>query len=162
MNQTYECITYNSPVGILELKATNQGLFWLKKSYELKGTSSKNIHLSHAVNWLDYYFSQMHPPKQLPALDLNGTEFQMNVWNVLLTVPFGQNRSYRQIEQIYNQRHNAHTSPRAIGKAIASNPVWIIIPCHRIIYNNGKPGGYAGGSDMKIALQKIEQYSKKD
>lgn len=84
--------------------------------------------------------------------DLRSTEFQQQVWQALLTIPPGQTRSYRQIaEQI--GRPNA---VRAVGTACGSNPISILIPCHRVIRSDGSYQGYHWGIEMKTRLLAAE------
>lgn len=82
-----------------------------------------------------------------------GTEFQQRVWRELMKIPYGETRSYEEIA-------NAAGSPgasRAVGGACKKNPIWLIIPCHRVIGKNGQLTGYAGGTEMKERLLALEQ-----
>ena len=81
-------------------------------------------------------------------LDFVGTEFQKKVWSALLTIPFGETRSYAQIaEQIGNPK-----AVRAVARACASNPVSIVVPCHRVIREDGSLAGYRWGLSRKEQL----------
>jgi methylated-DNA-[protein]-cysteine S-methyltransferase len=81
-----------------------------------------------------------------------GTEFQKKVWNALLTIPFGETRSYREIAtQVGNSR-----ATRAVGAASGRNPLSIVAPCHRVIGASGDLTGFAGGLPRKAALMAIE------
>lgn len=85
--------------------------------------------------------------------DTTGTPFQKKVWEALLTIPFGETRSYRQIaEQIGHPR-----AMRAVGAANGKNPLSIVAPCHRVIGSNGKLTGFAGGLTVKAFLLQLEQ-----
>ena len=85
-------------------------------------------------------------------LDFSGTKFQKDVWHALLTIPFGETRSYCQIaKQIGHPK-----AVRAVGAANSKNPVSIITPCHRVIGSNGKLIGFAGGLDIKARLLELE------
>jgi O-6-methylguanine DNA methyltransferase len=86
------------------------------------------------------------------ALDLRGTPFQRAVWAVLLEIPYGETRSYRQIAQEVG-RPNA---VRAVGAANAANPVSLVVPCHRVIGADGRLTGYGGGTDVKARLLAME------
>ena len=87
------------------------------------------------------------------ALVFQGTDFQKKVWQALLTIPFGETRSYKQIaEQIGNVK-----AVRAVGAANGKNPISIIAPCHRVVGANGKLVGFAGGLENKEILLKIEK-----
>ncbi|MBW0012045.1 methylated-DNA--[protein]-cysteine S-methyltransferase [Mycobacterium sp.] len=86
-------------------------------------------------------------------LDPRGTEFQRRVWNALLTIPYGETRSYGAIaEQI-----GAPGCARAVGWANGHNPIAIVIPCHRVIGANGSLTGYGGGLDRKRSLLELEK-----
>jgi methylated-DNA-[protein]-cysteine S-methyltransferase len=85
-------------------------------------------------------------------LDFTGTEFQKKVWQALLTIPFGETRSYSQIaEQI-----GSPSAVRAVGAANGRNPISIIAPCHRVIGASGKLTGFAGGLEAKELLLTLE------
>jgi methylated-DNA-[protein]-cysteine S-methyltransferase len=87
------------------------------------------------------------------ALDLRGTEFQRRVWKALLTIPYGETRSYGEIaEQI-----GAPGSARAVGWANGHNPIAIVVPCHRVIGASGRLTGYGGGLDRKRTLLELEK-----
>ena len=86
-------------------------------------------------------------------LDLSGaTAFQRAVWKVTRLIPYGETRSYAWVaEQI-----KMPAAARAVGQALARNPLPIIIPCHRVVASHGKLGGYNGGVDMKKRLLQLE------
>ncbi len=84
--------------------------------------------------------------------ELEGTEFQKKVWQALLTIPYGETRSYKDIAiAVGNPK-----ASRAVGMANNKNHIAIIVPCHRVIGSNGKLVGYAGGLDVKEALLRVE------
>jgi methylated-DNA-[protein]-cysteine S-methyltransferase len=86
-------------------------------------------------------------------LDLRGTEFQRRVWQALLTIPYGETRSYGEIaEQI-----GAPGAARAVGLANGHNPIAIVVPCHRVIGASGSLTGYGGGLDRKRTLLELEK-----
>lgn len=86
-------------------------------------------------------------------LELRGTEFQQRVWKALLTIPYGETRSYGEIaEQI-----GAPGSARAVGWANGHNPIAIVVPCHRVIGASGSLTGYGGGLDRKRTLLELEK-----
>ncbi len=89
-------------------------------------------------------------------LDINGTPFQRKVWEAISKVPYGETRTYEEIATITG---NAK-SQRAVANACATNPVPLIIPCHRILRKNGTLGGYGPGIDKKIMILKIEKEKK--
>jgi len=108
--------------------------------------------LMQTISQLDDYFSNKRTTFELPLL-MAGTDFQEQVWQTLLKVPFGQTLSYQQLAQ--NIAHKK--AVRAVANANAANAISIIIPCHRIIGINGKLVGYAGGLAAKQGLLELEQ-----
>ena len=84
-------------------------------------------------------------------LDLRGTDFQKRCWRALLEIPYGETRSYREIAQRVET-----TGYRAVGMANHTNPIPIVVPCHRVIAANGTLCGYGGGLDTKRWLLRLE------
>ena len=89
-------------------------------------------------------------------LDLRGTQFQLDVWRKLSRIPYGETRSYGDIARSLGRP----LSSRAVGMANHSNPVALIVPCHRVVQSDGSLGGYAGGVDLKRQLLEHEQLLK--
>ena len=86
-----------------------------------------------------------------------GTNFQKEVWDILLKIEYGQTITYKDIAvRLAKSRGLQHMACQAVGNAVGHNPIAIIIPCHRVLGQKGKLVGYAGGIDKKIALLKIE------
>lgn len=148
-----------SPVGILKLVASDKGLvaiLWENDNpnrVRLGQISEDKNHqmLLEVERQLNAYFTGTLK-KFSVKLDFVGTEFQKNVWGALLTIPFGETRSYGQIaKQIGNPK-----AVRAVGAANGKNPISIIVPCHRVIGSNGKLTGFAGGLEAKACLLNIE------
>lgn len=111
--------------------------------------------LDRALHQLEEYFMGNRKEFDLP-LELKGTLFQQNVWNALLTIPYGETRSYKDIAiQIRNEK-----ACRAVGMANHKNPIGIIIPCHRVVGAGGSLTGYAGGLEKKQYLLELEQNYK--
>ena len=107
--------------------------------------------IKEAFAQLSEYFSGKRKTFNLPLL-LKGTDFQKQVWQALLKIPFGETRSYKQIaEAIGNPK-----AVRAVGMANNKNPLLIVVPCHRVIGANGKLVGYAVGLDKKEYLLRLE------
>ena len=128
-------------------------------------------HIAAACAWLDAYFAGKRPP-ETPPLHLLGTPFQLEVWNLLLAIPYGQTTSYGALAQELERRraqcaealgqrpdgqNPTRTSARAVGGAVGRNSVSIIVPCHRVLGANGSITGYAGGLERKKALLALEQ-----
>ena len=107
--------------------------------------------LVRAERQLAEYFAGQRRQFEL-ELDFTGTDFQKQVWQALLTIPFGETRSYRDIaRQIGNE-----TAVRAVGAANGRNPISIIAPCHRVIGASGALTGFAGGLAAKELLLSLE------
>ena len=87
-------------------------------------------------------------PKNLPPLDLAGTEFQKRVWNALRKISAGKTKSYGEIAQAIGKPK----AVRAVGGACGANPVPVLVPCHRVLAANKKLGGFSGGLDWKRNL----------
>lgn len=90
----------------------------------------------------------------IPYEFITGTEFQKNVWQLLPHVAYGTTSSYLRLATTLL----SYRATRAIGAAVARNPISIIVPCHRIIGHDGKITGYAGGLERKMALLTLEQH----
>jgi methylated-DNA-[protein]-cysteine S-methyltransferase len=100
---------------------------------------------------LEEYFAGRRREFALP-LDPSGTAFQRRVWDALLTIPFGETRTYAQIA-----RQIGHPSAmRAVGAANGRNPLSIVVPCHRVVGSTGALTGFAGGLDVKAYLLALE------
>lgn len=156
---TYAFKSMPSPVGTLKLIASDKGLtaiLWQDddpKRIRLQPVKEGLKHpvLLEAERQLKQYFAGKLKTFTLP-LDFVGTEFQKKVWAALLTIPFGETRSYGEIaKQIGNPK-----AVRAVGAANGKNPLSIIAPCHRVIGANGTLTGFAGGLEIKAYLLKLE------
>jgi methylated-DNA-[protein]-cysteine S-methyltransferase len=113
--------------------------------------------LAETERQLNEYFAGKRNCFEL-ELDFAGTEFQRKVWEALLTIPFGETRSYGEIAvQIGNTK-----AVRAVGAATGKNPISIITPCHRVIGASGDLTGFAGGLGAKKMLLTLESGVKKD
>jgi methylated-DNA-[protein]-cysteine S-methyltransferase len=107
--------------------------------------------VEEAVRQLRAYFEGRLWRFDLP-LDPRGTPFQLRVWRELLAIPYGETRSYRWVAE----RAGSPTAVRAAGAANGSNPIAIVVPCHRVIGSNGKLTGYGGGLPLKRTLLELE------
>ncbi len=151
--------TTETPVGNLKLVASNNGLaaiLWendnLKRfSFAKLEENKTNLILLKWEKQLQEYFARKRKSFDVD-LDFVGSDFQKKVWQVLLTIPFGETRSYTQIAtQICNPK-----ASRAVGAAIGKNPIAIIAPCHRVIGSSGKLAGFSGGLEVKAFLLEME------
>lgn len=147
----------DSPIGLLTLAGRGSVLTNLRmvdQTYEPSRTdwSPNPQAFGEAVEQLGAYFAGelTHFDVQL---DLRGTEFQRRVWQALLTIPYGETRSYGDIaEQIA-----APGAARAVGLANGHNPIAIVVPCHRVIGANGSLTGFGGGLGRKRTLLELEK-----
>ena len=105
-----------------------------------------------AAAQLEEYFLGERQEFDLPLSPV-GTPFQMAVWEALKTIPYGETRSYGQIAAAVGNPKGS----RAVGMACNRNPIWIVIPCHRVVGSTGKLTGYEGGLDMKRTLLDLEK-----
>jgi methylated-DNA-[protein]-cysteine S-methyltransferase len=149
----------DSPVGQLTLVANGESLaaiLWENDTPnrvrvgEMLEDNDRPV-LIDTERQLNEYFSGTRHEFDL-ALDFQGTEFQKKVWQALLTIPFGQTRSYSEIAaQIGNVN-----AVRAVGAANGRNPISIVAPCHRVIGASGDLTGFAGGLANKMLLLSLE------
>lgn len=157
---TFAFTIFPSPVGALKLVASDAGLaaiLWENDRADrvrLGAMAADDAHpvLVETRRQLTDYFAGKLTAFTVP-LDFRGTDFQKSVWAALLTIPFGETRSYAQIaEQV-----GRPTAFRAVGAANGKNPISIIAPCHRVIGTNGSLTGFAGGLAGKDYLLRLER-----
>ena len=132
---------YKTPIGTAKIVGDENGIISitvLDKTVEI--TTKIPECLKDCVTQLNEYFTGTRTNFNL-KLNPKGTSFQKSVWNELLNVPFGKTRSY--LEQ--SKQLGDIKAIRAVASANGKNPIWIVIPCHRIIGSNGSLTGYAGG-----------------
>lgn len=132
---------YKTPIGTAKIVGDENGIISitvLDKTVEI--TTKTPECLKDCVTQLNEYFTGTRTNFNL-KLNPRGTSFQKSVWNELLNVPFGKTRSY--LEQ--SKQLGDIKAIRAVASANGKNPIWIVIPCHRIIGSNGSLTGYAGG-----------------
>lgn len=166
MNTHY--ISYcDSPLGRLLLEADDIGLtgLWFdghKQFLENDWIGCRENALpifDKTVRWLEIYFTGCEPDFTVP-IHMTGTDFQMDVWRILLSIPYGKTVTYGNIaRQIAEKRGMRRMSARAVGQAVGRNPISIIVPCHRVVGANGSLTGYGGGLGNKIMLLKLEEGS---
>ncbi|MEO6186229.1 MAG: methylated-DNA--[protein]-cysteine S-methyltransferase [Steroidobacteraceae bacterium] len=152
--------TVATPVGQLKIVASDLGvaaILWENDSpcrvpFPGMVESSSHPALLQTEKQLGEYFAGGRTAFELP-LDFVGTEFQKKVWHALLTIPFGETRSYAQIASTLGSPR----ATRAVGAASGRNPISIVAPCHRVIGANGALTGFAGGLAAKRYLLDMEQ-----
>jgi O-6-methylguanine DNA methyltransferase len=110
--------------------------------------------------WVEQLLSHIdgqHPHLDLP-LDVQATAFQWSVWEKLRAIPYGSTRSYSDIARAMGRP----TATRAVARACATNPVALVIPCHRVVREDKGPGGYRWGLERKRALLERERSLAKE
>lgn len=155
--------TYTSPLGPIVIESDGQAITSLRFSSEQacdistaqekapKETTTTIPIIVETLQWLDDYFAGKRPCN-VPQLNPQGTAFQKRVWQALLTIWYGQTKTYGEIAKMVDCR-----SAQAVGQAVGANPIALIIPCHRVIASNGQLGGYAYGIKIKKRLLELEQ-----
>ena len=146
----------NTPLGKTKITGDENGILSVIVSDD-KLTLSKSIpkELKECVAQLDEYFKGSRQQFQI-KLNPEGTEFQKRVWNELLKIPYGKTISYLEV----TKKLGDAKAIRAVANANGKNPVWIIIPCHRVIGSDGSLTGYAGGLHRKKWLLDHENPAK--
>jgi methylated-DNA-[protein]-cysteine S-methyltransferase len=158
-SKAYLSTTIRSPVGALTLIGSDAGLAAILWENDRPGRVRLAVGAREATHpilraterQLGEYFAGRRRTFDLP-LDFAGTEFQKRVWHALLTIPYGETRSYAQIAQ----QIGCPKAVRAVGAANGRNPISIIAPCHRVIGSTGKLTGFAGGLAVKAQLLRLE------
>lgn len=146
---------YASPIGKIGIAEKNDAICQVFFSTEAPPdgfTLQKSPVIERAERQLTEYFSGSRKEFDLP-LNLGGTAFQTTVWQALQTIPAGETRSYKDIAVMIGKPGGS----RAVGMANNRNPVAIIVPCHRVIGQDGSLTGYAGGLAVKQYLLEHEK-----
>lgn len=156
---------YDSPLGGITLASDGETLIglWFDDQKYFADTLSENHErrklpiFELTDKWLDNYFSGKEPDFT-PPLSMKTTSFRKAVWEIMLTIPYGQTMTYGEIAEIIaKQKGIEKMSAQAVGGAVGHNSISLIIPCHRVVGANGTLTGYAGGIDKKIWLLEMEQ-----
>lgn len=157
-------INYTSPLGHIRILSDGKAITGLYTEF-WNGRALANIDfadgsslpcLIQTAQWLDIYFAG-NKPDFTPPLNPSGSDFQHEVWKILLTIPYGGLMTYGDIAHTIAQRRGKEKmSAQAVGGAVGANPISIIIPCHRVIGAKGNLTGYAGGLKSKTDLLKLE------
>lgn len=155
---------YDSPLGGITIASDGEALtgLWFdgQKYYadtlDAEHEDAELPIFEQTKKWLDIYFSGkdpgFHPPVRMKA-----TEFRKTVWEIMLSIPFGQTMTYGEIADIIAKRKGIERmSARAVGGAVGHNPISLVVPCHRVVGTDGSPTGYAGGIAKKVKLLEME------
>lgn len=138
-----------TPIGSLSYRLDASGALVRLSLGSTDGDGGRSADLERQI---EQYFARERTRFDFP-LAMQGTPFQRSVWQVLMTIPFGQTRSYQQVAEALGRP----SATRAVGAANGANPIALIVPCHRVIGSNGKLTGYAGGLEVKARLLDFEQ-----
>lgn len=157
---TFATATIPSPTGDLTLIASDAGLtaiLWgddpaMQARYAPRRQDRDHSVIAATIRQLEEYFAGTRTSFDLP-LDPVGTAFQRDVWRALLTIPYGETRSYADLACAIGRP----TATRAVGAANGRNPLPIVTPCHRVIGSNGRLTGFAGGLPNKQLLLALEE-----
>jgi methylated-DNA-[protein]-cysteine S-methyltransferase len=155
MTTTYQTFleTKIGTLGIAEEEQFLTHLFFHRKKSPTNAVEKWTPFLRSVAQEIKEYLSGKRTTFDIP-LKLTGTEFRLSVWNALLTIPYGETRSYGEIaKQIGNAK-----ACRAVGMANHWNPIAIIVPCHRVIGANGSLTGFGGGLPLKQQLLDLEHF----
>lgn len=147
---------YHSPVGDIRLEYEDGAVTALKNAGADVKADAPNELTELVFRQLDEYFVGTRRTFDFPYR-LHGTPFQQKVWAALRDIPYGETRSYKDIAEAIG-RPKAF---RAVGMANHANPIFIVIPCHRVIGASGSLVGYGGGLEMKKALLELEEANSK-
>jgi methylated-DNA-[protein]-cysteine S-methyltransferase len=142
-------LSIHSPIG--DLSVSEQAGEIVSLDWGWGAIQNQTPLLLRAKEQLDEYFDRKRTKFTLP-LDPPGTEFQCRVWEKMIRIPYGRTISYGDLAA------DLGTSSRPVGQACARNPIPIIIPCHRVVAQSGRLGGYSGdgGRQTKRALLNLE------
>ncbi len=161
MSQVYYS-TFESPVGPLLLAGSKAGLLLVSFA---SGNRPRNVDpewrpdttaFVEVVQQLQSYFAGERKNFDL-ALILEGSDFQKRVWTALRKIPYGETISYKELAEMIGSPR----AVRAVGAANGANPIPIIIPCHRVIGNDGSLTGFGGGLPLKKQLLELESHQLK-
>lgn len=138
-------------LGLMEIICEDESLIGLKIVFEKTYRESESKTSREVKSQILEYLDGSRKAFNIP-FKLTGTDFQKKVYKETLKIPYGNTKTYGEIaNSIDNPK-----SMRAVGMALGKNPIWIIIPCHRVIGKNKKLTGFAGGIDKKLSLLKLE------
>ena len=157
---------YKTPVEFSDILMTSDGEYltglWFEGSNDerkhLIDGEEKNLEIfKETSKWLDIYFSGKEPDFTPKYKVVNITPFRQDVQVLMNKIPFGKTITYQDIsKEISKKRGLVQMSSQAVGGAVGSNPICIIVPCHRVVGKNGSLTGYGGGIKNKVALLKHE------
>ncbi|MBS5863200.1 MAG: methylated-DNA--[protein]-cysteine S-methyltransferase [Clostridia bacterium] len=143
---------YNTKIGKLKIEYDSDAITGITSAKNEKEQGIRSELSDKTALQLEEYFDGKRKEFDI-SIKLIGTEFQKKVWNELLKIPYGETVSYKDIAI----NTGSPKACRAVGMANHNNPILIIVPCHRVINENKKLGGYALGLDLKRRLLELEK-----
>ena len=143
--------SYSFPIGSVTVGYEDGAVVSLKIGHSADVSDNPSLFSDQVAMELQEYFEGKRTRFTFP-LCLDGTDFQKTVWQALLGIPYGQTRTYSQVAAAIGRPK----ASRAVGIACSKNPIWIAVPCHRVIGKNNALTGYAGGLDLKQKLLDLE------
>lgn len=146
-----EKVVVESRIGNIELRFNAFGLTNLKLTKQVQADEKISKQAQKIQNQLDAFLEGKRKSFSLKVC-LKGTDFQRKVWNKILKIPYGHTLSYGELAH----KLGDDNASRAVGLAVSKNPIWIAIPCHRVLSKEGDLTGYAGGLKLKQALLDLE------
>ncbi len=156
---------YRSPLGGITIASNGEALtgLWFDGQKYFADNLEKEYReeslpvFEEADRWLDIYFSGQ-APDFTPPLSMRTTPFRKIVWEIMLTIPYGQTMTYGGIAGLTaKQKGLSRMSAQAVGGAVGHNAISLIIPCHRVVGSDGSLTGYAAGIDKKVKLLTMEK-----
>jgi AraC family transcriptional regulator of adaptative response/methylated-DNA-[protein]-cysteine methyltransferase len=157
IQQEFGCYLH-TPWGALKIGITSSGLVALVFEDGARAkTGDDSVFRAPFMQWL-HAFQNRSLTEKWSQLAPQGTKFQQSVWRALLEIPLGQRVTYKEIATRIGQSK----ASRAVGSAIAANPIALLIPCHRVVPAVGGTGNYRWGAQRKLALLEAEQLERPD
>lgn len=147
-------VSINTPLGIARIEGDENGIAVISVLSEGRISETVPAELQQAVTQLNEYFEGQRNDFSF-KINPSGTEFQQKVWQELLNIPFGKTMSYLEL----SKKLGDVKAIRAVASANGRNPLWIVVPCHRVIGTDGSLTGYAGGLWRKKWLLEHENPS---
>ncbi|MEW5676613.1 methylated-DNA--[protein]-cysteine S-methyltransferase [Flavobacterium enshiense] len=135
-----QTVFINTPLGTAKIKGDELGVSVISILQEGEISKTIPLELKDAVKQLQEYFEGKRTTFNFP-INPKGTDFQQKVWKALLEIPYGKTTSYMDL----SKKLGDVKAIRAVASANGKNPLWIVVPCHRVIGSDGSLTGYAGG-----------------
>lgn len=151
LNSIKEQCSFKTDFGIIQLSYDHFALAAIKLIQE-EANNSCDSKQGFVQQFQQYLASNLEEFEG--KVHLKGTEFQKRVWHALLDIPYGKTMAYGELAEQLGDKN----ASRAVGHAAGQNPIWIIIPCHRLVGKSGALTGYAGGLEMKMRLLDLENH----